>query len=208
MYLFSRSTMATLGRELEAIPAAVEVAALVTKITGREVNTFTGIYGVPQGSIMWSARAESHADLQAVTEKLMVDQGYLDMLQSMQGMFMTPAEDQFSRVITDPIAAATSRFYGITRAVMASGKYGPAMEFGVEISNYMGKALNTQSSFVKSGYGAFAGVAWILGFASVEDIDRFDDFQMSDAGYLEMVGSAGDLFVENSGFTSLIEKIN
>ncbi len=207
MYLFSRSTLATLGKELEAIPASVEVAALVTKITGREVNTFTGIYGVPQGSVMWSARAESHADLQAVTEKLMVDQGYLDMLQSMQGLFMTPAEDQFSRVITDPIAAATSRFYGITRAVMASGKYGPAMEFGVEVSNYMGKALNTQSSFVKSGYGAFAGVAWILGFDSAEDIDRFDDFQMSDAGYLKLVEKAGDLFVENTGFTSLIEKI-
>jgi hypothetical protein len=207
MYLFSRSTLATLGKELEAIPAAVEVGALVTKITGREVNTFTGIYGVPQGSVMWSARAESHADLQAVTEKLMVDQGYLDMLQSMQGLFMTPAEDQFSRVITDPIAAATSRFYGITRAVMASGKYGPAMEFGVEVSNYMGKALNMQSSFVKSGYGAFAGVAWILGLDSAEDIDRFDDFQMSDAGYLKLVEKAGDLFVENTGFTSLIEKI-
>jgi hypothetical protein len=81
------------------------------------------------------------------------------------------------------------------------------MEFGVEISNYMGKALNTQSSFVKSGYGAFAGVAWILAFDSPEDIDRFDDFQMSDAGYLERVGSAGDLFVENTGFTNLIEKI-
>jgi hypothetical protein len=208
MYLFSRSTLATLGKELEAIPASVEVAALVTKITGREVNTFTGIYGVPSGSVMWSARAESHADLQAVTEKLMVDQGYLDMLQSMQGLYMTPAEDQFSRVITDPVAAATSRFYGITRALMAAGKYGPAMEFGVEISNYMGKALGTQSSFVKSGYGAFAGVAWILGLDSAEDIDRFDDFQMSDAGYLKLVEKAGDLFVENTGFTSLIEKIS
>ncbi len=207
MYLFSRSTLATLGKELEAIPASVEVAALVTKITGREVNTFTGVYGVPQGSIMWSARAESHADLQAVTEKLLTDQSYLDMLESMQGLFMTPAEDQFSRVITAPVAAATSRYYGITRAVMTAGKYGPAMEFGVEVSNYMGKALNTQSTFVKSGYGAFAGVAWILGFDSVDDIDRFDDFQMSDAGYLKLVENAGDLFVENSGFTTLIEKI-
>jgi hypothetical protein len=156
---------------------------------------------------MWSAGAESHADLQAVTEKLMVDQGYLDMLQSMQGLFMTPAEDGFSRVITDPVGAATSRYYGITRAVMTAGKYGPAMEFGVEVSNYMGKALNTQASFVKSGYGAFAGVAWILGFDSAADIDRFDDFQMSDAGYLKLVEKAGDLFVENTGFTSLIEKV-
>jgi len=41
-----------------------------------------------------------------VTEKLMADQSYLDMLESMQGLFMTPAEDQFSRVITDPVAAA------------------------------------------------------------------------------------------------------
>ena len=208
MYLFSRSTMTTLGKEFEAIAASVEVAALVTKITGREVNTFTGVYGVPQGSVMWSARAESHADMLTMTEKLMADQSYLDMLESMQGLFMTPAEDQFSRVITDPVAAATSRFYGITRAVMTAGKYGPAMEFGVEVSNYMGKALNTQSSFVKSGYGAFAGVAWILGLDSAEDIDRFDDFQMSDPGYLKLVENAGDLFVENSGFTSLIEKIN
>jgi hypothetical protein len=200
--------MTTLGKELEAIPASIEVAALVTKITGREVNTFTGVYGVPLGSVMWSARAESQADMQAVTEKLMTDQAYLDMLESMQGLFMTPAEDQFSRVITDPVAAATSRYYGITRAVMTAGKYGPAMTFGVEVANYMGKALNTQSSFVKSGYGAFAGVAWILGFDSAEDIDRFDDFQMSDAGYLELVDKAGDLFVENTGFTSLIEKIS
>lgn len=208
MYLFSRSSMATLGKESEAMQAAVEVAALVTKITGREVSVYTGRFGVPLGTIMWGARAESFADHQAVTDKLLVDPSYLEMLTSMNGLFMTPAEDRFSRIIVGPDAAPTAKYFGVTRGAMAAGKYGEAMAFGVEIANYMGAALGTQSSFVKPGYGGFADVAWILAFDSADDIDRFDDFQMSDAGYLERVGSAGDLFVENSGFTNLIEKIN
>ena len=40
------------------------------------------------------------------------------------------------------------------------------------------------------------------------DIDAFDDWQMSDSGYHEIAAGAAGLFVENSGHTSLIEKIN
>ena len=62
MYLFSRGTIAALGRQFDAIPAAIEVGAMVTKITGREVNVFTARFGAPQGSVMWSSRADSLTD--------------------------------------------------------------------------------------------------------------------------------------------------
>jgi hypothetical protein len=128
MYLFSRSTIATLGREFEAIAAAVEVGALVTRITGRDVNVFTAVFGAPQGSVMWSTRADSLADLQEITDKLMVDAEYLEKLESMNGLFMAPAEDQFSRFITTPMDA-TSKYYGVTRAAIVNGKYSYAMAF-------------------------------------------------------------------------------
>jgi hypothetical protein len=207
MYIFSRSTIAALDRELDAIPPAIGVAELVTKLTGHEVNVFAARFGAPLGSVMWSARVESMVDLQGITDKLMADQGYLDMLESMTGLFMAPAEDRLGRVLTGPIDAPRSKYYGVTRAAMTNGKQADALAFGVRTAEYIGTALGTQSAFTKSAYGGFNDVTWIVGFDSEADVDAFDDWQMTDSGYHEILAEAGDLFVENSGHTTLIEKI-
>jgi hypothetical protein len=208
MYIFSRSTIAALGRQFDAMPAAVGVAELVTKVTGHEVNVFAGRFGAPQGSVMWSARVESMAELQGMTDKLMADQGYLDMLESMNGLFMAPAEDRLSRVLTAPIEGATSKYYGITRGAMADGKQPEAIAFGVKAAEYIGKSLGTTAAFTKAGYGGFNDISWIIAFDSEADVDAFDDWQMSDSGYHDIVAEAAGLFVEGSGHTSLIERIS
>jgi hypothetical protein len=208
MYIFSRSTIAALGREFEAIPAAVEVAQLVTKVTGHEVNVFTVRFGAPQGSVMWSARTESMVELQGITDKLMADTGYLEMLESMNGLFMAPAEDRLSRVLTAPIEGATSKYYGVTRGAMADGRQADAIAFGIRTAEYIGTSLGTTSAFTKSGYGGFNDVSWILAFDAESDVDAFDDWQMSDPGYHEIVAEAAGLFVAGSGHTTLIERIS
>ena len=208
MYIFSRSTIASLGRQFDAIPAAVGIAEIVTKVTGHELNVFVARFGAPQGSVMWSTRTESLVELQGITDKLMADSGYLEMIESMDGLFMAPAEDRLGRVLTAPIDGAPSKYYGVTRAAMANGKQAEALAFGVKTAEYIGKAIGTQSAFTKSAYGGFNDVTWITGFDTEADVDAFDDWQMTDSGYHDIVAEAGDLFVENSGHTSLIEKIN
>lgn len=207
MYLFSRTTIAALGRQFDAVPAALDVAALAASITGRDVNVFAARFGAPMGTIMWSARSESLVELQESTEKLMADPGYLAMLESMNGLFMAPAEDRYSRIIVGP-GEATSKYYGITRAAMANGKFADAMAFGVEAAEYVGTSMKCPSAFVKAAYGGFGDVTWITGFDSMDQVDAFDDWQMSDSGYHEILVRSGGLFVENSGHTSLIEKLN
>ena len=208
MYIFSRSTIASLGRQFDAIPAAVGIAEMVTKVTGHELNVFVARFGAPQGSVMWSTRAESLVELQGMTDKLMADSGYLEMIGSLDGLFMAPAEDRLGRVLTAPIDGAPSKYYGVTRAAMANGKQAEAIAFGVKTAEYIGKAIGTQSAFTKAAYGGFNDVTWITGFDTEADVDAFDDWQMTDSGYHDIVAEAGDLFVENSGHTSLIEKIN
>ena len=208
MYIFSRSTIATLGKQFDAIPAAIGVAQLVTKVTGQEVNVFTARFGAPQGSVMWSARTESMAEFQGITDKLMADAGYLEMLESMNGLFMAPAEDRLGRVLTGPLDAATAKYYGVTRAAMANGKQAEALAFGVKTAEYIGTALGTQSAFTKAVYGGFNDVTWIVAYDSEADVDAFDDWQMTDSGYHDIVAEAGGLFVENSGHTTLIERIS
>ena len=208
MYIFSRSTIASLGRQFDAIPAAVGIADMVTKVTGHELSVFVARFGAPQGSVMWSTRAESLVELQGITDKLMADSGYLEMIGSLDGLFMAPAEDRLGRVLTAPIDGAPSKYYGVTRAAMANGKQAAALAFGVKTAEYIGKAIGTQSAFTKAAYGGFNDVTWITGFDTEADVDAFDDWQMTDSGYHDIVAEAGDLFVENSGHTSLIEKIN
>jgi len=208
MYIFSRSTIAALGRQFDAIPAAVGVAQLVTKVTGHEVNVFAARFGAPQGSVMWSTRVESMAELQGITDKLMADSGYLEMLESMNGLFMAPAEDRLSRVLTAPIDGATSKYYGVTRAAMANGKQADAVAFGIKTAEYIGKSLGTMTAFTKAAYGGFNDVSWLIAFDTEADVDAFEDWQMTDSGYHDIVAEAGDLFVENTGHITLIERIS
>ena len=207
MYIFSRSTIAALGRQFDAIPAAVKVAELVTKLTAKEVTVFSARFGAPQGSIMWTAQTESLDELQGVFDKLMADQGYHDMVESITGLFMAPAEDRLGRVLTGPIGEPTAKYYGVTRAAMTNGKQADALAFGVRTAEYIGKAIGTQTAFTKSAYGGFNDVTWIVAFDSEADVDAFDDWQMADSGYHDILAEAGGLFVESSGHTSLIEKI-
>jgi hypothetical protein len=208
MYVFTRSTIAALGKQFDATPAAVSIAAQASGILGQDVSVFAGRFGAPQGTVSWTMLVDSFDQVQSNNETLLADAGYVGAVQAMTGLFMAPAEDTLGRFITPPIKAVTSRFYGITRASMADGQFGNAMEFGVKISDYIGKALGNPTSFVKAGYGGFADVAWIQGFDSTADVGAFDDFQMSDTGYHKMVDEAAGLFAPNSGHTSLVEKLN
>ncbi|RLE26178.1 MAG: hypothetical protein DRJ50_01465 [Actinobacteria bacterium] len=208
MYVFSRSTIAALGKQFDALPAAVSMAERVSGIIGIDVSVFTTRFGGPLGTVTWTMLVDSMEQVQANTDKLMADAGYVEALDGMNGLFMAPAEDTLGRFVTPPIDAVTSRFYGITRASMADGQFGPAVEFGVKMADYLAKAQNTQASFVKAGYGGFADVAWIIAFDSAADVDAFDNFQMSDPGYHALVDGAAGLFAPNSGHTSLVEKLN
>ena len=82
------------------------------------------------------------------------------------------------------------------------------MALGVEAAEYIGTAMKCPSAFVKAAYDGFGDVTWITGFDTMAQIDAFDDWQMADAGYHDIVRRAGGLYVENSGHTSLLEKLN
>jgi hypothetical protein len=207
MYIFSRSTIAALGRQFDAIPAAVKVAELVTKLTAKEISVFSARFGAPQGSVMWTAQTESMDELQGVFDKLMADQGYHDMVESMTGLFMAPSEDRLGRVLTGPLGEPTAKYFGVTRAAMVNGKQADAVAFGVKAAEYIGKAIGTQTAFTKAVYGGFNDVTWIVALDDEAAVDEFDDWQMSDSGYHDILAEAGDLFVESSGHTTLIEKI-
>lgn len=207
MYLFSRTSLAALGKQGEAIPAAIAIADKVGSISGHEIKVMSAHFGAPLGTIMWTTTLESHAQRQEMLDALTADQSYLEAVAAMAPLFMTSAEDRISRFLSPPVEP-TSKYYAATRAAMADGHFAEAVEFGLEISDYMTAQTGMPGAFLKPSFGGFGDVTWVRGFASMSDVDQFADWEMGDAGYQSRVKAAAGLFVPNSGTNSMIEQLN
>lgn len=207
MYLYTRSTLAGLGKQLEATTFALEAAGRVEKITGVEVTVTTAIFGAPIGALTWSGLFESQADVRAMAVKLAGDADWISFIQTAGDLFATPAEDGLNRFVTEAMKP-DNPFYGTTRASMAAGRYGEAATFGVTITEYMKQATGMDIAFLKSVAGGFGDVAWIVSYPTMADVDAFSDWEMSDAGYQQMLVDSAGLFIDGTGMRTMIEKLN
>jgi hypothetical protein len=207
MYIFSRTRQARPDKVLDAIPSAIEIAQKVTTITGMEVHVWSVRFGQPTGTIMWSARIDSQAELFESTEKMMADATYLDMAMSLADQFEGPATDQLVRIVSGTPSEAPAKFISTTQAVMANGNYAKAIEFGVKMQEFVAKSLDQPTVFGTATYGGFADVIWLTGADSMAEVDAGTDWQNSDADYHKLVESAGGLFVEGSGQNGLLERL-
>ncbi len=207
MYIFSRTRQARADRILDAMPTAVEIAGKVTEITGMDVHVWNVRFGAPAGTIMWSARIDSQAELFEATEKMMVDATYLDTAMSMAELFDGPSTDQLVRIVSGTPTETPAKYISTTQAVMASGRYADAMAFGVEMQGFVHDALGHPTVFAASTYGGFADVLWLTGADTMAEIDAAADWQATDSEYHKRVEGAGGLFIDGSGQNGLLQRL-
>ncbi|MDJ0769233.1 MAG: hypothetical protein QNJ12_10580 [Ilumatobacter sp.] len=208
MYLFNRARRAHPSKLLEAMGSAVEIAGKVNQITGLEISVWSVRFGRPAGTIMWSARLDSQAQLFEANEKMMADATYMDMVMSMNELYEGTAEDRMASVISGAPAEAPSKYVVTMEATMANGKYAEAIEFGVAMQEFGHSELDAPNMFAAATYGGFADVVWLTGFDTPEQLDAGHEWQMTNPEFHERVKGAAGLFVEGSGAQGLIERIN
>ena len=206
MYIFNRSISANRSQLMEATAAAVEVAAMATKIGGIEVSVFGSVFGTPVNTIAWSSLVESQAQLQEATEKLLGNAEYLAWVDSHGDLFESAANDRLSSVVSTTFTGP-KRFYGILAATASAGKVGEAVEFGVRAQQLVSQLSGLESAFAMEVYGAYGAVVWLTGADSMAELDALQQLQMSSAEYQALGVEAGSLFIEGSGANSLIQRI-
>lgn len=209
MYIFSRATTLDRHQQMVAAGAAVEVAGMVTSITGLSVNVYLTRYGQPMNNLRWSCRLESQAEMQAATEKLMADGGYVEWVDKHGHLFEVAPTDMLVNVISSSgMENGPAAFYSVLTATAANGRLADAVTFGVKAQQFVADATKLSTAFTTGVYGAWGAVTWLTGASSMGDIDSIDEMMMSNPGYHELVKEAGDLFIAGSGMTTLIQKIN
>jgi hypothetical protein len=207
MYLFSRSRNADPNHMAEALAWAPEVAKYVTKKTGLTVLPWAAVYGIPLGTLSWSARVESQAQMGAAQAKLADDAGYQKLIASGSKYFSGPAEDSLTQFVHMEGTPNSGKFASIVRAQCAPGRIADAMLWGVDMTKYVAKLSGLPGSMVRTMYGPWAGVGWILLADNLAQIDNAEAVSSADHSYLQRIDSGGELFIASSAVQILLRSL-
>src|SRR5436190_19102365 len=79
MYLFSRRARLSPGNTREAMAWATAITEKVNQISGLPVSLFTQVFSPGVGTLVWSTFVPDLATLEAATDKLNTDDGYISM---------------------------------------------------------------------------------------------------------------------------------
>lgn len=208
MYLFNRTAKFKGEHAAAGAAFAVEVAAVASKITGHPIAVFQAAFGAPLGTIMWTVRHQSHAELGDAMTKLLSDATYNQMVLDNAHLFEGDIVDSFNNVVSSTLDATVRPYYALVLATAANGKMAEAVAFGVKAQAHVAKATGLPTAFSTNVYGAFGAVSWITGADSMADLDKIAAMQATDAGYHAIIQESGPLFIPGSGLNGLIVKIN
>ena len=207
MYIFSRTATTAPGKEVAAMAFAVETAAKAASITGIPCSAYRANFGLPLGTILWSARHDSHAQLAEFEAKLAGDAGWATLTAKAPELFGPVWTDAFTEVVSTSMAAPAA-VVSVTMATAANGKIAEAMELGVAIQAAVAKATGLGTAFCADVYGAYGGVRWLIGAASMAEVDAGRAAMNADPTFQSLVAKAGDCYLAGSGQIGLITKIN
>jgi hypothetical protein len=198
------------GPTTEVATFALGIREYVSERTGTEVALWVMNFGAPVGTTIYTARVDGHAGLQAMVTPLEGDAKYEAMLAKGTD-FITGAPVDALRDSLDgapmgeapPIGSAAV----ITTAVIANGKYGEAIGWGLDVAAHVTKTSGMPVGFYSDLYGTFGQVTWIGVAADYAAVDAANAKINADAGYLAKLSAAGDLFVEGLSHRSLAVRL-
>jgi hypothetical protein len=198
MYLFTRSARLGPGNPAEQASWAISVTEKVNQISELQVSLWSRVFSPGLGTLAWTAATEDLSTLEATDSKLLADSGYLSLLEQGQKYDSGQgADDSLIQLVhADADAANTEPQYAsVVDAVIAPGQLNKAVEAGVEIAHAAKLATGRPTSFGVASTGAYGGVAWIVLYDSVEQLQKAEQDLNADSGFSERVDKVGPLYL-------------
>lgn len=197
MYTFSRRLVAPPARAAAAMARTVEISEVTSAITGLPVSTWVTWLSPEANTIVWSATAESLADLEAAFDKSAVDDGFQRLIAAAEPLLPGMAVDSLAKVVySDPITipGATPEYVSVVRSTARSGRVREALSAGAQLAQHATDVTGVPMSFLVEVTGAFGGLRWVSGGSSVAEVEHSLAELTDDLGWLELVDSVGPVF--------------
>jgi hypothetical protein len=207
MYVFSRSGRLSGTSQRQAMAWAVGIAEKVTQITGHPVSLHSRIFSSEVGTLTWATTAPDLATLEAAVDKLMADDGYHEMAETgLKYMASTTLDDRLSQIIhpaeMDP--TRSHEYVSVVRTTIRQGQMARGGAAGVEIAQRVEQITGVPVIFMSETTGNYGEVSWVVRYADVAEMERFDHTLYGDPTFIGLVDSLDGVFAEGDGSTQAI----
>jgi hypothetical protein len=188
MYLFSRRARLAPGNTHAAMAWATEITEKVKKITGLNVGLYAQTFSPEVGTLSWSTFLPDLATLEAANDKLLVDDAYVSMVDAGAKFALGGADDTLLQIIHGaPDPARQIEYVTTVQTVCASGSLAKGIELAIEIAQRAEKTLGVPVLVATGVTGNYGSVAWISGYANVQELERSQQALAADAKLAEFV---------------------
>lgn len=198
MYLFTRRVRVRTGGIGEAMAWATGIAEKAQQISGLEVSLYSSVFGPQVGTLAFTTVVPDLEALEAATDKLTVDTGYLDEAAKGQKFAPDGADDRLLQFVHPDHATIQSliasgeepprnAYANVVTTVCAPGELAKGMALGVEIAQRVSAITGQQTSFLADVTGRYGGVNWITGHADAKAVDAAQAALQADADWIQFV---------------------
>ena len=209
MHLFTRARQVDILQGPEALILATDMAHLASKVTGLDVIPWTSVFGLPLGTVVYSAQVESQAAVADALAKLSADPGYQRLVaESGRRLYTGPGEDAIAELVSVAGSGeSTGNLASVVVAQCAPGRIGEATAWGVDILSHASKTTGLDGSFLRALYGRWPTLVWISLAETMEEVDIASASLAADGTYVERIDDAGPLFLAGSASQRLLRRL-
>lgn len=188
MYLFSRRARLAPGNTRDAMAWATGITEKVNQISGLPISLYTQVFSPEVGTLVWSSFVPDLATLEAATDKLNVDDGYLSMQDAGAKFSLGGADDALLQVVYgEPDPNRPVEYVTTVQTVCASGSVTRGIELGIEIAQRVEKVLGIPGMCITGTTGNYGSVGWITGYADVKELEGAQQKLAADTKFGEFV---------------------
>jgi hypothetical protein len=206
MYLFSRTARLRPGDTRESMAWALGITEKVNQITSLNIGLWTTVLSRGVGTLSWSTVVENLTQLEDAEAKLMVDDGYLDLLdQGAQYSSGEAIDDAVGQIVAgdlDPSRQPTHA--AVVQAELAPGGFAKGIEAGIEIADRATKLSGLPTVFMIASTGTYGGVAWLTTASSLEALERGEQATNGDPDFIRYIDEVASKVYQAQGTTQTL----
>ena len=188
MYLFSRRARLAPGNTHAAMAWATDITKKTNEVSGLDVGLYAQTFSPEVGTLAWSTFLPDLATLETANDKLLADDAYVSMVDAGAKFALGGADDALLQIIHGaPDPARTIEYVTTVQTVCASGSLSRGIELAIEIAQRAEKTVGVPVLVATGVTGNYGSVAWLSGYASVQELERSQQALAADAKFAEVV---------------------
>lgn len=196
MYLFVRRARLGLGSTRDSIHWATDILERANSVTNLGLELYAQVWSPEVGDLAWTAWAEDLRTLEQANDKLMADDGYIELLDQAARYCIAPPADGLSQIVHGSPEPGNA-YVSVTGSACTNGRLTEGFAAGIRLAE-AATALSGHETMVTAGVtGPYGAISWLSGAPDVATLEEGNRKVNGDPSFLRLVDETSPSFTDD-----------